>query len=140
MCPRFRIGLSENASVSIEYSTGKLLVATPRTIGDVFGRSVVLVLQHEDDAAPEDVPDRARCRDKQLAGGVLDAHTRILAQADPKTWAQGAGPSLIERPRCCAISDKPAPCREPDRQREGPTGSCRSDLPPVQIGLVARAT
>src|SRR5665647_366996 len=28
----------------------------------------------------------------------------------------------------------------PDRQREGPTGSCRSDLPPVQIVLVARTT
>jgi len=37
--------------VSIEYSTGKLLVATPRTIGDVFRRSVVLVLQHDEDGA-----------------------------------------------------------------------------------------
>jgi len=44
-------GLSENAWVSIDFSTGKLLVATPRTIGEVFRRSVVLVLQHDEDGA-----------------------------------------------------------------------------------------
>jgi len=32
--------------VRIDYATGKLLVATPRTGGSVFRRSVVLVLQH----------------------------------------------------------------------------------------------
>ena len=37
--------------MSIEYSTGKLLVATPRTVGEVFRRSVVLVLQHDEDGA-----------------------------------------------------------------------------------------
>jgi putative transcriptional regulator len=37
--------------VSIDYATGKLLVATPRTGGNVFRRSVVLVLQHDEDGA-----------------------------------------------------------------------------------------
>jgi len=47
----FEAGLSENAGVSIDYSTGKLLVATPRTTGEIFRRSVVLVLQHDEDGA-----------------------------------------------------------------------------------------
>jgi len=47
----FDAGLSENVEVSIDYSTGKLLVATPRTVGEVFRRSVVLVLQHDEDGA-----------------------------------------------------------------------------------------
>jgi putative transcriptional regulator len=37
--------------VSIDNATGKLLVATPRTGGQVFRRSVVLVLQHDEDGA-----------------------------------------------------------------------------------------
>jgi putative transcriptional regulator len=37
--------------VSIDNATGKLLVATPRTGGAVFRRSVVLVLQHDDEGA-----------------------------------------------------------------------------------------
>jgi len=37
--------------VSIDFSTGKLLVATPQTGGEVFRRSVVLVLQHDEDGA-----------------------------------------------------------------------------------------
>ncbi|MHB1475576.1 MAG: YqgE/AlgH family protein [Dermatophilaceae bacterium] len=37
--------------MSIDYFTGKLLVATPRTVGEVFGRSVVLVLQHDEGGA-----------------------------------------------------------------------------------------
>lgn len=44
-------GLSENAGVTIDYTTGKLLVATPRTVGEVFRRSVVLVLQHDENGA-----------------------------------------------------------------------------------------
>ena len=51
MWPGLAAGLSENAWVSIEFSTGRLLVATPRTIGEVFRRSVVLVLQHDEDGA-----------------------------------------------------------------------------------------
>ena len=47
----FRRGLRENAGVSIDYATGRLLVATPQTGGDVFRRSVVLVLQHDEDGA-----------------------------------------------------------------------------------------
>ncbi|MEO6143318.1 MAG: YqgE/AlgH family protein, partial [Dermatophilaceae bacterium] len=43
--------MSENAEVSIDYSTGKLLVATPQTGGDVFRRSVVLVLHHDQEGA-----------------------------------------------------------------------------------------
>src|ERR1035437_3493295 len=43
--------LSENGEVSIDNATGKLLVATPRTGGKVFRRSVVLVLQHDDEGA-----------------------------------------------------------------------------------------
>ena len=43
--------LSENGVVSINYATGKLLVATPRTGGNVFRRSVVLVLQHDEEGA-----------------------------------------------------------------------------------------
>jgi putative transcriptional regulator len=37
--------------VSIPNATGKLLVATPRTGGSVFRRSVVLVLQHDEEGA-----------------------------------------------------------------------------------------
>jgi putative transcriptional regulator len=37
--------------VSIDNATGKLLVATPRTGGKVFRRSVVLVLQHDEEGA-----------------------------------------------------------------------------------------
>jgi putative transcriptional regulator len=37
--------------VSIQNATGKLLVATPRTGGSVFRRSVVLVLQHDEEGA-----------------------------------------------------------------------------------------
>ena len=37
--------------MSIDNATGKLLIATPRTAGDVFARSVVLVLQHDEDGA-----------------------------------------------------------------------------------------
>ena len=37
--------------MSIDNATGKLLVATPRTGGKVFRRSVVLVLQHDEDGA-----------------------------------------------------------------------------------------
>ena len=47
----FRHGLSENGGVRIDNATGKLLVATPRTGGEVFRRSVVLVLQHNEDGA-----------------------------------------------------------------------------------------
>jgi putative transcriptional regulator len=43
--------LSENAVVSIKNATGKLLVATPQTGGEVFRRSVVLVLQHDEEGA-----------------------------------------------------------------------------------------
>ena len=43
--------LRENAFVSIDYATSKLLVATPRTGGEVFRRSVVLVLHHDEDGA-----------------------------------------------------------------------------------------
>ena len=43
--------LRENGLVSIDYSTGKLLVATPRTVGEIFWRSVVLVLQHDEGGA-----------------------------------------------------------------------------------------
>jgi putative transcriptional regulator len=43
--------VSENGSVRIENATGKLLVATPRTGGTIFGRSVVLVLQHDEEGA-----------------------------------------------------------------------------------------
>jgi putative transcriptional regulator len=43
--------LSENGVVRIENATGKLLVATPRTGGQVFRRSVVLVLQHDGEGA-----------------------------------------------------------------------------------------
>jgi len=43
--------VGENGSVSIRNATGKLLVATPRTRGQVFARSVVLVLQHDEDGA-----------------------------------------------------------------------------------------
>ena len=43
--------MSENAGVSIDHVTGKLLVATPQTGGDVFRRSVVLVLQHDEEGA-----------------------------------------------------------------------------------------
>lgn len=48
---RFGPGLRENGGVSIDYSTGKLLVATPRTVGEMFRRSVVLVLQHDEGGA-----------------------------------------------------------------------------------------
>ena len=44
-------GLSENAGMSIDHVTGKLLVATPQTGGDIFRRSVVLVLQHDEEGA-----------------------------------------------------------------------------------------
>jgi Putative transcriptional regulator len=37
--------------VSIDNATGKLLVATPQTGGKVFRRSVVLVLQHDEEGA-----------------------------------------------------------------------------------------
>lgn len=37
--------------MSIDNATGKLLVATPRTGGKVFRRSVVLVLQHDEQGA-----------------------------------------------------------------------------------------
>jgi len=43
--------LRQNGAVSIDYSTGKLLVATPRTVGEIFWRSVVLVLQHDEGGA-----------------------------------------------------------------------------------------
>ena len=43
--------LRENGAVSIDYSAGKLLVATPRTVGEIFWRSVVLVLQHDEGGA-----------------------------------------------------------------------------------------
>jgi len=46
-----RPDLSENGDVSMDNATGKLLVATPRTGGMIFQRSVVLVLQHDDDGA-----------------------------------------------------------------------------------------
>ena len=45
------VWLRENALVSIEYATSKLLVATPQTGGEVFRRSVVLVLHHDEDGA-----------------------------------------------------------------------------------------
>ncbi|MEO8519482.1 MAG: YqgE/AlgH family protein [Dermatophilaceae bacterium] len=37
--------------MSIEYATSKLLVATPQTGGEVFRRSVVLVLHHDEEGA-----------------------------------------------------------------------------------------
>jgi putative transcriptional regulator len=43
--------LSENVRVNIRNATGKLLVATPLTGGQIFRRSVVLVLQHDEDGA-----------------------------------------------------------------------------------------
>jgi putative transcriptional regulator len=46
-----RSELSENGEVSIDNATGKLLVATTRTGGAVFRRSVVLVLQHDEEGA-----------------------------------------------------------------------------------------
>lgn len=46
-----RPDLSENGGMRIDNATGRLLVATPRTGGKIFRRSVVLVLQHDEDGA-----------------------------------------------------------------------------------------
>lgn len=41
----------QNAGVEASFLAGHLLVATPQTVGDVFGRSVVLVLHHDEEGA-----------------------------------------------------------------------------------------
>ena len=82
-------GLSQNVGVSIDYATGKLLVATPTTGGDVFRRSVVLVLQHGEDGAQGVVLNRPL---HAPVSSVLPPWQDYVT--DPPTMFQGGPVSL----------------------------------------------
>jgi len=82
--------LRENGAVSIDYSAGKLLVATPRTVGEIFWRSVVLVLQHDEGGAQGVVLNRPLTA--PVSAVLPDWHDYVT---DPPTVFQG-GPVAMD--------------------------------------------
>ena len=108
-------------------ATGKLLVATPRTGGKVFRRSVVLVLQHDGDGAQ---------------GGVLNHPLRAPVSAvlpswqdyvtDPPNVFQG-GPVALDS--ALGLVTVPGDGKEPTGVRLlfGGLGLADLDVPPAVV-------
>jgi len=127
MWPGFRPGLSENAGVSMDNATGKLLVATPQTGGDIFRRSIVLVLHHDEEGAQGVVLNRP------LAAPVSSVlppwHDYVT---DPPTVFQG-GPVALDS--ALGLVTVPGDHQEPMGVRLlfGGIGLVDLDIPPLVV-------
>ena len=127
MWPGFRRGLSENAVVSIDYSTGKLLVATPQTGGEVFRRSIVLVLHHDEEGAQGVVLNRPLAAP---VSSVLPPWQDYVT--DPPTVFQG-GPVALDS--ALGLVTVPGDHQEPMGVRLlfGGIGLVDLDIPPLVV-------
>jgi putative transcriptional regulator len=119
--------LRENAFVSIDYATSKLLVATPRTGGEVFRRSVVLVLHHDEDGAQGVVLNRPLAAP---VSSVLPPWQDYVT--DPPTVFQG-GPVALDS--ALGLVTVPGDDHEPMGVRLlfGGIGLVDLDIPPLVV-------
>jgi putative transcriptional regulator len=119
--------LRENAFVSIDYATSKLLVATPRTGGEVFRRSVVLVLHHDEDGAQGVVLNRPLAAP---VSSVLPPWQDYVT--DPATVFQG-GPVALDS--ALGLVTVPGDDHEPMGVRLlfGGIGLVDLDIPPLVV-------
>ena len=119
--------LRENASVSIDYTTSKLLVATPQTGGEVFRRSVVLVLHHDEEGAQGVVLNRPLAAP---VSSVLPPWQDYVT--DPPTVFQG-GPVALDS--ALGLVTVPGDYHEPMGVRLlfGGIGLVDLDIPPLVV-------
>jgi len=119
--------LRKNAFVSIDYATSKLLVATPRTGGEVFRRSVVLVLHHDEDGAQGVVLNRPLAAP---VSSVLPPWQDYVT--DPATVFQG-GPVALDS--ALGLVTVPGDDHEPMGVRLlfGGIGLVDLDIPPLVV-------
>ena len=120
-------GLRENALVSIDYATSKLLVATPQTGGEIFRRSVVLVLHHDEDGAQGVVLNRPLAAP---VSSVLPPWQDYVT--DPATVVQG-GPVALDS--ALGLVTVPGDYHEPMGVRLlfGGIGLVDLDIPPLVV-------
>jgi putative transcriptional regulator len=113
--------------VSINNATGKLLVATPRTGGKVFRRSVVLVLQHDDDGAQGVVLNRPL---NAPVSAVLPPWQDYVT--DPPNVFQG-GPVALDS--ALGLATVPGDQSQPAGVRRlfGGLGLVDLDVPPLEV-------
>lgn len=119
--------VSENGPVRIENATGKLLVATPRTGGKIFGRSVVLVLQHDEEGAQGVVLNHPL---PAPVSSVLPPWQEFVT--DPPNVFQG-GPVALDS--ALGLVTVPGDRQEPMGVRLlfGGLGLVDLDIPPVEV-------
>lgn len=119
--------MSESDRVSIDNATGKLLVATARTGGAVFRRSVVLVLQHSDDGAQGVILNHPL---RAPVSAVLPSWQDYVT--DPPNVFQG-GPVALDS--ALGLVTVPGDLREPMGVRRlfGGLGLVDLDTPPVVV-------
>ncbi|HEX7536869.1 MAG TPA: YqgE/AlgH family protein [Dermatophilaceae bacterium] len=119
--------MSENGPVRIENATGKLLVATPRTGGKIFGRSVVLVLQHDEEGAQGVVLNHPL---PAPVSSVLPPWQEFVT--DPPNVFQG-GPVALDS--ALGLVTVPGDRQEPMGVRLlfGGLGLVDLDIPPVEV-------
>ncbi len=113
--------------MSIDNATGKLLVATTRTGGAVFRRSVVLVLQHGDDGAQGVVLNHPL---RAPVSAVLPSWQDYVT--DPPNVFQG-GPVALDS--ALGLVTVPGDLPEPMGVRRlfGGLGLVDLDIPPVAV-------
>ena len=113
--------------VSIHNATGKLLVATPRTGGTVFRRSVVLVLQHDEEGAQGVVLNRPL---HAPVSAVLPPWQEFVT--DPPNVFQG-GPVALDS--ALGLVTVPGDRQEPTGVRLlfGGLGLVDLDVPPLVV-------
>jgi putative transcriptional regulator len=113
--------------VSIVNATGKLLVATPRTGGTVFRRSVVLVLQHDGEGAQGVVLNHPL---HAPVSAVLPSWQEYVT--DPPNVFQG-GPVALDS--ALGLVTVPGDQQEPMGVRRlfGGLGLVDLDIPPVVV-------
>ncbi|MDQ1535610.1 MAG: putative transcriptional regulator [Actinomycetota bacterium] len=108
-------------------ATGKLLVATPRTGGTVFQRSVVLVLQHDDEGAQGVVLNHPL--EASVSAVLPSWHEHVT---DPANVFQG-GPVALESALGLVTvpGDQPPPTGV--RLLFGGLGLVDLDIPPLEV-------
>lgn len=113
--------------MSIHNATGKLLVATPRTGGQIFRRSVVLVLQHDQEGAQGVVLNHPL---RAPVSAVLPPWQKYVT--DPPNVFQG-GPVALDS--ALGLVTVPGDRREPMGVRLlfGGLGLVDLDVPPLAV-------
>ena len=83
--------------------------------------AILVMLQHEHHASPKDFSSGPRCRNQQLASGVVDTHRTILAQ--PTLLFAPAGARIPATDRNSVVV--PLPLR-PTRTTASPAPTCQA--------------